>query len=322
MKILHVVSCCLLSALCIEASATNKVEVVGGYVRFACSYKWAKDNNKYFCKYPCSDKDILVQTKGSKNVTQGRYSIHDEVENGLFYVTIKDVMKTDSGTYWCGVGRSLIDTYTKLYLTVTDAPKSTINPRPDVSTIIPNLFATSFNNTTTKSNLSATSNNPTTKSNLSATSQNVFTSFTTSGGNHISSSSRADTTTQLTNTQLVWTSVGLVVMVTVLGLVLVLFYKQRRRHSRPTPPPVYCNTNTAPSGETDCLYEEIKEASAPTDNLPLTMTSVKSTVKSPNCQASTLYSSVTLPQDSSSLSVDSGTQVFPIYSTASSPEIL
>ncbi|KAL1005563.1 hypothetical protein UPYG_G00060720 [Umbra pygmaea] len=139
-----------------------------------------------------------------------------------------------------------------------------------------------------------------------------------------------DTTTQLTNTQLVWTSVGLVVMVTVLGLVLVLFYKQRRRHSRRTPSPVYCTINTAPSGEvelmTDCLYEEIKEASAPTDNLPLTMTSVKSTVKSPNCQAdwkeSTLYSSVTLPQDSSSLSVDNGTQVFPIYSTANSPEIL
>ncbi|KAL1005558.1 hypothetical protein UPYG_G00060660, partial [Umbra pygmaea] len=140
-------------------------------------------NNKYFCKDPCSDKDILVQTKGSKNVTQGRYNIFDDVQNRVFFVTIKDLKKTDSGTYRCGVDRSIKDTYTDLYLTVNDAPKSTSNPRPDVSTTLPNLFATSFNNTTTKSNLSATSSNSsTTKSKLSATSQHLFTvSMTTEG---------------------------------------------------------------------------------------------------------------------------------------------
>ncbi|KAL1005559.1 hypothetical protein UPYG_G00060680 [Umbra pygmaea] len=322
MKILHVVSCCLLSALCIEASATNKVEVVGGDVLFPCSYTWAEGNNKYFCKDPCSDKDILVQTKGSKNVTQGRYNIHDDVQNRVFFVTIKDLQKTDSGTYWCRVDRSIKDTYTDLYLTVNDAPKST--SRPDVSTTLPNLFATSFNNTTTKSNLSATSSNsPKTKSNLSATSQHLFTVSMTSEGFFNSTRSRAvpslDTSaTDLIN-QLVWVSVGLVVMVTLLLLVLLLFYRQRKKSNRPTPRPVFCNTNTAPSGETDCLYEEIKEASAPTDNLPLTMTSVNSTADD---QAPTVYSSVNLPYNSSSLSVDSGTQVNSIYSTAESPQIL
>ncbi|KAL1005561.1 hypothetical protein UPYG_G00060700 [Umbra pygmaea] len=227
MKILNVISWCLLSALCIEASATNKMEVVGGDVRFSCSYIWAEGNNKYFCKIRCS-VDFLVQTKGSENVTQGRYNIHDDVRNGLFYVTIKDLKKTDSGTYLCGVERSIIDTFTIVNLTVTDALYSTTNPRPHVSTTLSKLSATSSNNPTTKSNLSATSNNPTTKSNLSATSQKVFTAFTTSGGNHISSSSRADTTTQLTNTQLMWTSVCLVVMLTVLGLVLVVFYKEKK----------------------------------------------------------------------------------------------
>uniref|UniRef100_A0A8C7NHQ8 Immunoglobulin domain-containing protein n=1 Tax=Oncorhynchus mykiss TaxID=8022 RepID=A0A8C7NHQ8_ONCMY len=94
-------------------------EVVGGHVVFSCSFFWAGTNNKYFCKGTCSGRDILVETKRSKNVTQDRYSIEDN-RDGVFYVTINNLMKTDSGTYWCGVGRSGLDTYQEVNLTVTD----------------------------------------------------------------------------------------------------------------------------------------------------------------------------------------------------------
>uniref|UniRef100_A0A3P8YCS1 Immunoglobulin domain-containing protein n=1 Tax=Esox lucius TaxID=8010 RepID=A0A3P8YCS1_ESOLU len=82
----------------------------GGQVRFHCSFKWASSNNKYFCKKTCSGEDILVETDGSKNETQGRYSIED-YGNGHITVTIKDLKKSDSGTYWCGVERVGLDTY-------------------------------------------------------------------------------------------------------------------------------------------------------------------------------------------------------------------
>ncbi|XP_045061787.1 CMRF35-like molecule 5 [Coregonus clupeaformis] len=120
MKILHVVSCCLLSALCVvESAVMNVKDVVGGQVMFGCSFTLAGNNIKYFCKGTCSGKDILVQTNGRKNVSQGRYSIDDN-RYGVFYVTIKNLRKPDSGTYWCGVDRTIKDTYQEVYLTVTD----------------------------------------------------------------------------------------------------------------------------------------------------------------------------------------------------------
>ncbi|XP_070966229.1 hepatitis A virus cellular receptor 1-like [Oncorhynchus clarkii lewisi] len=261
MKILHVVSCCLLSALCVVESAVTK-EVVGGHVTMGCSFTLAGNNNKYFCKGTCSGRDILVETKRSKTVTQGRYSIEDKGD--VFYVTIKNLMKSDSGTYWCGVERTIKDTFQEVNLTVTDAPPtsttSTVISRRHVSTTLPNLSTTSSNLSTTLPDLSTTS--PNTSSTLP---------------NHVSGRlSRAGL--------MVWTSAGLVVMVTVLGLVLLLFYRQRRGTRRtppPPPPPVSSNTQPDPTGEVDCVYEEIREADRQTDTLPVVISVVYSTVKSP-----------------------------------------
>ncbi|CDQ94878.1 unnamed protein product, partial [Oncorhynchus mykiss] len=152
MKILHVVSCCLLSALCVvESAGINVKDVVGGQVVFGCSFTLAGNNNKYFCEGTCSGRDILVETKRSKTVTQGRYSIEDKGD--VFFVTIKNLMKSDSGTYWCGVERTIKDTFQKVYLTVTDAPPtsttSTVTSRRHVSTTLPNLSTTSANLSTT-----------------------------------------------------------------------------------------------------------------------------------------------------------------------------
>ncbi|XP_042168411.1 CMRF35-like molecule 1 isoform X2 [Oncorhynchus tshawytscha] len=287
MKILHVVSCCLLSALCVVGSAVTK-EVVGGQVTVGCSFTLAGNNNKYFCKGTCSGRDILVETNGSKNVSQGRYSIEDN-SNGVFYVTIKNLMKTDSGTYWCGVGRYGPDSYQEVNLTVTDAPPtsttSTVTSRPHVSTTLPNLSTTSSNLSTTLPDLSTTS--PNTSSTLP---------------NHVSGRlSRAGL--------MVWTSAGLVVMVTVLGLVLLLFYRQRSGTRRtPPPPPVSSNTQPDPTGEVDCVYEEIREADRQTDTLPVVISVVYSTVKSPN--NSTTYptgqASTTYPADQASTTYPAG----------------
>ncbi|KAJ8001478.1 hypothetical protein DPEC_G00169910 [Dallia pectoralis] len=142
MKFLRDVFCCLFSALCVEASYHIK-EVEGGQVTFPCSFMLAWDNYKYFCKGTCSGKDILVKTNGGRNVTQGRYSI-EEYGRGHLFVTIKDLQKSDSGTYWCGVERSVKDTYQEVYLTVTDVKNSEPNQTP-TSSNLSTMFPTSTN---------------------------------------------------------------------------------------------------------------------------------------------------------------------------------
>uniref|UniRef100_A0A3P8YCA3 Immunoglobulin domain-containing protein n=1 Tax=Esox lucius TaxID=8010 RepID=A0A3P8YCA3_ESOLU len=122
---LCVVTLSCFTGLCVEASPYGVLKVEGGYVTFSCFFGWSENNNKFICKKTCSDEDILVETKGSRNVTQGRYSITDN-GNGVFSVTIKDLKKSDSGEYWCGVERSVKDSYKELYLSVRDG-KFTVN---------------------------------------------------------------------------------------------------------------------------------------------------------------------------------------------------
>ncbi|XP_064819973.1 CMRF35-like molecule 8 [Oncorhynchus masou masou] len=147
MKILHVVSCCLLSALCVvESAGINVKGVVGGQVKIKCSHTWAGDNEKYFCKIKCYHRDRLVQTEGNKHyIEKGRYTIEDKGDG--VYVTIKNLMKSDSGTYWCGVERYGLDTYQEVHLTVTDATTSkasavTPRPHPNLSATPPNIYTT------------------------------------------------------------------------------------------------------------------------------------------------------------------------------------
>ncbi|XP_029600516.1 CMRF35-like molecule 3 isoform X2 [Salmo trutta] len=307
MKILRVVSCCLLSARCVVESAVTK-EVVGGQVTVGCSFTLAGNNNKYFCKGTCSGKDILVETKGIKNASQDRYSIEDKGD--VFYVTIKNLRKSDSGTYWCGVDRTIKDTFQELRLIVTDAPPiptpSPLTSRPHVSTTLPNLSTTSPYTSTTLPNLSTTSPyTSTTLPNLT-TSSNPSTTFLASG----------DVSGRLSRAGLmVWTSAGLVVMVTVLGLVLLLFYRQRRGTRRtPPPPPVSSNTQPDPTGEVDCVYEEIREADRQTDTLPVVISSVYSTVSASSTSSATDSRVYSRPPTAS------GTQDDSIYSTAQLPK--
>uniref|UniRef100_A0A667WGM0 Immunoglobulin domain-containing protein n=1 Tax=Myripristis murdjan TaxID=586833 RepID=A0A667WGM0_9TELE len=84
----------------------------GGNVKVKCSYTWASDNKKFFCNETCEGKDILIETTQDR-YQKGRYIIED-TRNGVFYVTITQLTKSDAGTYYCGVDRAIKDTYGKV----------------------------------------------------------------------------------------------------------------------------------------------------------------------------------------------------------------
>ncbi|XP_019905241.2 uncharacterized protein LOC105029369 isoform X2 [Esox lucius] len=257
MNILHVVSCCLLSGPCLVSAVTKVTGVVGGKVIIKCSLTGA-ENIKYFCKRTCYVKDVLIQTKDRGTyIDKGRYSLHD-FRNGDFTVTIKDLKKSDSGTYWCGAERYGPDSYQEVKLRVTDG---------------------------------------------------------------------------LT----MWTSVGLVVMMMVLGLSLLLFHRERR--IRKSTHPVSSNTNTAPSGEAECVYDEIREADRQTVVSSSIYTIVNSDTIYPAVRTSATYPANSATGDQCDLHANASCSkddidpcystvdflkdhIDPIYSTADPPDAL
>lgn len=88
-----------------------------------CSHKWASDNFKYFCRDPCTYKDGALVSSIQTEV--GRYRLKD-LGDGSFTVTIADLQESDSGIYWCGVERSIKDTYEKVILEVSKDPNESI----------------------------------------------------------------------------------------------------------------------------------------------------------------------------------------------------
>ncbi|KAM9454175.1 CMRF35-like molecule 8 [Clarias gariepinus] len=117
----------LLCVICIHLSAqrlvTSEIKVNGyerASVTIECSHRWAEKNRKYFCKDLCKeDKDVVVDS-----VKTPRVRFHLQDRGNTFTVTITNLSKTDSGTYWCAVDRFFSDTYTKVILTVLEAPLS------------------------------------------------------------------------------------------------------------------------------------------------------------------------------------------------------
>ncbi|KAL7845237.1 hypothetical protein AOLI_G00234290 [Acnodon oligacanthus] len=94
---------------------------VGGDVQVRCSHINADDNVKYFCKAPCmTESNILIKStrSGEPNIDR-RYSLFDE-GSGVFTVTIFDLKKSDSGTYWCGVDREHKQSLHEVILTVLE----------------------------------------------------------------------------------------------------------------------------------------------------------------------------------------------------------
>uniref|UniRef100_A0A3Q1ESQ0 Immunoglobulin V-set domain-containing protein n=1 Tax=Acanthochromis polyacanthus TaxID=80966 RepID=A0A3Q1ESQ0_9TELE len=111
------------AALCLEASKV--LEVSGQTFDFRCEYPSSLQNcAKYF--YRGDDKDSnnhLIRTeKHNQWERDGRFSLFDIRDNKrikYFYMYINDLNEADSGTYWCGSGRTMQpDDYTKVHLSV------------------------------------------------------------------------------------------------------------------------------------------------------------------------------------------------------------
>lgn len=105
---------CVFCAGSRETEGTSLTGSQGEKITITCSHSNAYYNPKYFCKAPCSYKDVLVSTVDE--TTSQKYSIRDE--GNTFYVTISDLTEDDSGTYWCGIDRMVADTYKQVVLQV------------------------------------------------------------------------------------------------------------------------------------------------------------------------------------------------------------
>ncbi|KAI4824638.1 hypothetical protein KUCAC02_013136 [Chaenocephalus aceratus] len=86
--------------------------IEGETIRFQCSFP-SYGGRKLFCKEPCEQVDILIETSGA-SAQSGRYSI-DYKQRELF-VSITQLTKSDSGKYWCGAGA-----YENIEIIVVDA---------------------------------------------------------------------------------------------------------------------------------------------------------------------------------------------------------
>lgn len=90
--------------------------VTGEEVTIKCSHTNAFANVKYFCSGACKDEDVLISSRKNEKDPHGKYSIKDE--GNTFNVTISRLTEDDSGTYWCGIDRTGLDTYNKVDLIV------------------------------------------------------------------------------------------------------------------------------------------------------------------------------------------------------------
>ncbi|XP_070696240.1 polymeric immunoglobulin receptor-like [Pempheris klunzingeri] len=84
-----------------DPGVTGCAEPEGGSVRVRCSFSPAEFFTLFFCKDQCKRQDVLIQTKELQGWS-GRYGIERKT-SGVFYVTIANLTKSDSGVYRCGL---------------------------------------------------------------------------------------------------------------------------------------------------------------------------------------------------------------------------
>ncbi|XP_004401904.1 PREDICTED: CMRF35-like molecule 7 [Odobenus rosmarus divergens] len=93
----------------------------GGSVSVQCNYtaEW-ETYEKWWCRgADWTSCQILVQTNGSEQVMKrDRVSIRDNQSHLLFTVTMQDVRRDDTDTYWCGISRYGPDLGTSIKVTI------------------------------------------------------------------------------------------------------------------------------------------------------------------------------------------------------------
>ncbi|KAF4118172.1 adhesion G protein-coupled receptor E3-like [Onychostoma macrolepis] len=106
----------------------------GERVNITCRYdRQYTAHAKYFCRGQWSVCTDLIKTNTkNKWVDSGRFSLYDDTRAAAFTVTIRDLSKLDSGTYYCAVDIHISgDSYTEVNLNILTAITITL---PEVCT--------------------------------------------------------------------------------------------------------------------------------------------------------------------------------------------
>uniref|UniRef100_G1L3H9 CD300 molecule like family member b n=1 Tax=Ailuropoda melanoleuca TaxID=9646 RepID=G1L3H9_AILME len=111
--------------------------LVGGSVTMQCYYTpgW-KAYEKWWCRgAEWNSCQILVQTNGSEQEVKGdRVSIRDNQRHGLLTVTMEEVRRDDTDTYWCGISRNGPDLGASVKVTIDPADRVLSTPASPRST--------------------------------------------------------------------------------------------------------------------------------------------------------------------------------------------
>ncbi|XP_039655592.1 uncharacterized protein LOC120558603 [Perca fluviatilis] len=187
----------LINAEIIETTGTE-----GGDITVRCSFTFS-GRRRIFCKDQCKEGDILIDTE-EDTAQRGRYSIEYKeyfpVSITILYVSIRNLIRSDSGRYRCGLVRffPFSPSYQEIEIRVTDAPTSPLRPSspsvPSASTLM-------------------------TSQSLSSTPSSASTLMT------------SQTSAASSDLPLVLAVCVPMVVVVVLAAVLLFFYKKRTNHS-------------------------------------------------------------------------------------------
>ncbi|NXU76095.1 PIGR protein, partial [Oreotrochilus melanogaster] len=96
---------------------------VGGSITHQCFYSTTpanKHDRKYWCKTAGNGAcyTVISTTGYTSQHHTGRVALQDLPQNGTFMVTMRELKKSDTGIYRCGIGTSNRDLYVRLNLTV------------------------------------------------------------------------------------------------------------------------------------------------------------------------------------------------------------
>ncbi|XP_075953239.1 CMRF35-like molecule 5 isoform X3 [Anarhichas minor] len=226
----------------------------GGNITVACIFTFSA-RKKIFCKQPCEEGDILIETE-DVTAQRGRYSItYTEgaypVRSTVLYVSITKLTKSDAGKYRCGLHRSLpLPSYQDIEIRVEEAP---ISSKPNV-TLKP---------------LSAS---------VPSASTQTTTQLSSSTGSYTPSSASPEGTQQSQKEQtpaaatgvLLYVRLTLVIMIIVLSTaVLIICRKRASEPKEPSVEAVYANIT-----EANRVSEEIREEDEESRTPPLEMSAV------------------------------------------------
>ncbi|XP_036804871.1 CMRF35-like molecule 5 [Oncorhynchus mykiss] len=201
----------LCAVICVVSGVITKRGTEGGNDIIQCPYaRGFETHQKYLSKGIWAYRVDVIKTQTHQHpaVThKGRFSLYDDTERRVFTVTITNLVLEDSGTYWCEINTWWWYHKTEFRITVD---RATVPPNPGSITSRPLL---------------------------STTHPSTHITMTTDSSNSTADRTNGTVSTDMTRTQgvVMFSGVVLGVVLLLLGLLLFMFFIQRRdRDRRPT----------------------------------------------------------------------------------------